>query len=523
MKKSQIKPMFTLFIILALFLLSAGCFYFFNIKETKKAMKIKKNNESNMPITNSNSVQEQDSISCSVSLTTETFQTIESFGASGGWWAQKVGGYTNLTKDGIAVRDYVAGLLFDQETGIGLTAYRYNIGAGSTDGNSDISDSWRRAEHFFKSDQGTESDKPSSYDWSKDTNAVWFLKEAVRYGIEDITFFVNSPPVTLTKNKKAHGDENGESKSNLASENYKAFAKYILDVTEHFIKEGIPVRYLSPINEPQWDWTGGQEGCHYEPEEMAACLKEVIAQLNKRTRLKNISVSAPESGEWGNTNYKYIQAILEDDILSSYFHTLDVHSYWSDSSAKRNFAAWLSNQDSHNVTCKTSEWCEMKNGKDYTMDSAIHLAQEIHDDLTILNVTSWQYWIAVSCYDYRDGLLYINPSTQTVTIPKRFYAMGQYSKFIRPGFIRRELNCTLPSLKISAYEGTGEDNTKQLVLVCVNSSEKAIQLHSDFLSDYSSVSIYATDEAHNLECTYEGEITEHLSISPLSVTTLCIR
>ena len=518
MKKPLHKFTILFFILPVLLFCSAGYFYFFHAKEAKEPMKT--HTESTNHTKNTNSIQEQDTITCSISLTSKACQTIESFGASGAWWAQNVGGYTNLTENGTTVRDYVANLLFDRETGIGLTAYRYNIGAGSTDGNSNISVAWRKAEHFFKSDQIMSNRNDYDYDWSKDANAVWFLKEAVRYGVKDITFFVNSPPVNLTKNKKAHGDE--EDKSNLSPENYKAFANYILDVTEHFKKEGIPIRYLSPINEPQWDWTGGQEGCHYEPEEMAACLKEVISQLKKRDSLKDISISAPESGEWGNTNYKYIQAILEDNTLSSYFHTLDVHSYWSDSNAKRNFASWLLTQGYQNVACKTSEWCEMKNGKDYTMDSAIHLAQEIHDDLTILNVTSWQYWIALSCYDFRDGLLYINPSTQSVTIPKRFYAMGQYSKFIRPGFVRQELNCTLPSLKISAYEGIGTNNTKQLIIVCVNSSEKTIDLQPDFLSNYKQTAIYTTDETHNLECTYQGAVKENLTIPPLSVTTLCI-
>lgn len=500
MHKKHIKFIWIIFIIIVLLILSVSHFYVANRKkEEKVTMKTK-----------------QDNITCSITLTEKKYQTIESFGASGGWWAQAVGGYTKPAQNGSTVHDYVASLLFDTEGGIGLSAYRYNIGAGSTDGGSDISDSWRRADNFIKSNTQT------SYDWNKDANAVWFLKEAVRYGIEDITFFVNSPPVHLTKNKKAHGDKTQKNTSNLAPEHYKEFAEYILDVTEHFIEEGIPVRYLSPINEPQWDWTGGQEGCHYEPEEMTACLKEIITQKNERNKLKHLSISGPESGEWGNTNYKYIQAIMEDDFLSSYFHTLDIHSYWTNASAKQHFAAWLLTQGYEQLTCKTSEWCEMTNGKDYSMDSAIHLAQEIHDDLTILNVTSWQYWIALSCYDYRDGLLYINPSTQTVTIPKRFYAMGHYSKFIRPGYVRRELNSTLPSLKISAYEGK-ETNKEKLIIVCVNSSEKSIDLETQFLSGFQQLAVYTTDNTHSLECTYDGAVKESLTIPPLSITTLSIQ
>ena len=72
------------------------------------------------------------------------------------------------------------------------------------------------------------------------------------------------------------------------------------------------------------------------------------------------------------------------------------------------------------------------------MESALVMANVIHDDLTIANVTSWQYWIAVSKYQYRDGLIYVNPLGQDVLQTKRLWALGNYSRFIRPGFVRLE-------------------------------------------------------------------------------------
>lgn len=57
-----------------------------------------------------------------------------------------------------------------------------------------------------------------------------------------------------------------------------------------------------------------------------------------------------------------------------------------------------------------SEWTEMQTGRDYGMDSALFMANIIHDDLTIANVLTWQYWIAVSKYNFRDGLIYTDES-----------------------------------------------------------------------------------------------------------------
>jgi len=81
--------------------------------------------------------------------TAETYQTIESFGASGAWWSQDVGGWIEEETAELSKREYIAELLFDPLEGIGLTSYRYNLGAGSTLQNSPrIEDSWRRAENF---------------------------------------------------------------------------------------------------------------------------------------------------------------------------------------------------------------------------------------------------------------------------------------------------------------------------------------------------------------------------------------
>lgn len=79
-----------------------------------------------------------------------TFQTIESFGASDAWSIQFVGKNWPDSK-----KEAIAQLLFSTEMdessnpkGIGLTAWRFNIGGGSAEQGSasNISDEWRRAE-----------------------------------------------------------------------------------------------------------------------------------------------------------------------------------------------------------------------------------------------------------------------------------------------------------------------------------------------------------------------------------------
>src|SRR5678815_1617774 len=84
-----------------------------------------------------------------ISITTDSiYQTIQNFGASDAWSGQFVGNWPDAKKNAIA--DW----LFSMDTvsngnpkGIGLSMWRYNLGAGSAeqDDNSGIKDEWRRA------------------------------------------------------------------------------------------------------------------------------------------------------------------------------------------------------------------------------------------------------------------------------------------------------------------------------------------------------------------------------------------
>ena len=123
----------------------------------------------------------------------KTYQTFEGFGASGAWWAQIVGAWNNKDPEsGIAVRDRISQLLYSKSKGIGLYTYRYNLGAGSKEsGRGNYSDPARRAECF--------ENKNGEYDFSKDTNAVYMMRQAAKDGINEIILFVNSPSNALQR------------------------------------------------------------------------------------------------------------------------------------------------------------------------------------------------------------------------------------------------------------------------------------------------------------------------------------
>ena len=227
------------------------------------------------------------------------YQTIEGFGASGCWWAQDVGGWENI--------DGILKWLYDDEVGIGL-----NIWAGT------ILVLVSQAKHGMSggSTQTVEV-SPGVYDLGRDRNAITAMKKAVELGADTVILFANSPPARLTISGYSSGAEDGG--PNLPPENEQEFAKYLVDITELMLNEGIPVKYLSPINEPQWNWkTGenGQEGCHYKPEQVISLSGKVAAELEKRSL--PVKISIPESGKWLDKEYTLdlYKKVMEDKILS---------------------------------------------------------------------------------------------------------------------------------------------------------------------------------------------------------------
>ena len=443
------------------------------------------------------------------------YQTLESFGTSGCWWSQYMGLWdAPYGNTGRSMREQIAALLYDREIGIGLTNYRYNLGAGSADsGNGSYADIHRRAQSFETA--------PGVYDWTKDEGAVWFLRQVTELGAQEVVLFCNSPLERLTKTGTAQMTPK-QWKSNIDPENYGAWAAYCCDVAEHFLEMGVPVKYISPINEPQWDWyEGNQEGCHYEPDAVPGVYLAFLEEMEKRPALAGVELSGPESGEWGGKTPRYVGMLLKNERLREHFSAVDCHSYWSDAQRKTAFVNWMAEQG-YSQKIRMSEWCEMVNGSDYGMDSAIVLAKTLAEDLRILNAVSWSTWVGVAPGGYHDGLIYAaeNGAGEISLTPlKRLWAYGNYTRFIRPGFTRVAAEGG-DACSAVAFRGR-EDGKNRLAVVLINdgADPREIRLTGDF-SAYATVSVYETSESRDLEKTAERAADILFTLAPRSVTTL---
>ncbi|MBO5776288.1 MAG: hypothetical protein J6R35_02830, partial [Clostridia bacterium] len=123
----------------------------------------------------------------------KTYQTFSGgFGTSGCWWAPDVGGWRAKTEDGEDIREAIARLLYDKESGLGMSVYRYNVGAAVTRDRGRYSHYWRTVESFLTAD--------GSYDFNRDKDGQYMLDLALKYGADQVVLFANSPPNSMTIN-----------------------------------------------------------------------------------------------------------------------------------------------------------------------------------------------------------------------------------------------------------------------------------------------------------------------------------
>jgi len=468
---------------------------------------------------------------------TKRYQTIDNFAASDAWSCQFVGNWPDVK------RNAIADLLFSrrmkpngQPEGIGLSMWRFNIGAGSSQqAKSGIKDEWRRTEGFLQSD--------GSYDWNKQSGQLWFLQAAKQRGVQQFLGFCNSPPVQLTSNKKAFADS---SKPNLSTAKFIAFADFLTTVTQNVhAKTGVRFNYLSPVNEPQWDWSNGaQEGTPFTNQDIAGIAKALNTSLLQNKLATKITLA--EAGD-----YKYlsgeadkpdkgnqIQAFLSPQS-TTYLGDLKTiepliagHSYFSTSpypeaeNRRKELASKVASVP--NLRFWQSEYCILgdNNGeidgrkRDLGIDAAIYLAKVIHNDLVNANASSWQWWLAVSPYDYKDGLIYIEKKKADGNFypSKMLWTLGNYSRFILPGAYRVEATegNTVEKHWVSSYLN---ETTKELITVVINEASKPKTLTLQIKgAENKNLRLYTTSATKDLE---PGSIENGPIILPeKSITTI---
>ncbi|MFE6076809.1 RICIN domain-containing protein [Paenibacillus sp. NPDC057886] len=393
------------------------------------------------------------------------YQTIEGWGTSLAWWGKVVGEYSN--------RDEYVEKMFSPTTGLGLNVLRYNIGGGDNPSSNVLE--YRKAVPGYQP-------SPGVYDWNADANQRYMLQAAKSYGVNVFEAFANSAPYWMTISGSVSGAANGG--NNLKPDYYDDFADYLTEVVKHFRDNwGITFDTVTPLNEPistWWKLGNNQEGMHFDRADQNTILSQVQSSLTAKGL--STKLSAPEEYSLDDTTTSFNSY---SSAVKSAISQINTHTYGGSNRASlRNTAT------SAGKHLWTSEYGDGD-------ASGLTMSRTILKDIRNMGASAWVYWQAV---DSADGWGFFknvlnNTQTTSYTVNQKYYVMGNYSKFIRPGY---KIIGMSDANTLAAYDAA----SGKVVLVTTNSdsSDTAVTYDlSQFTSVGSSAQVYRTSSTEKLQ------------------------
>ena len=363
-------------------------------------------------------------------------QEFEGWGTSICWWGNIVGKYPDQK------RDSIMDLLFDTADGLGLSIVRYNIGGGDNPSHHHMGTG--------KMMDGFKASESAQYDWTKDAGQRWCL-EAAKDRIPSDWFiaeaFSNSPPYWMTNSGCASGNSGGS--NNLKSGYFDDFADYLTEVVKHFRDTwNITFRTLEPMNEPMVGWSvnGGQEGCHIDVNQQDDLIREVKAQLDAKG-LTETKISAPDETSIDQTVSTWNSY---DAATKACVFQINTHVYYGsrrselrDAAKNGNKILWDSECDGSGAAAPFDQWTHNHNDIVPGLDIANRALRDLRD----MQVNGWVFWQAVESEQTQTslnknwGLIHADFNGGTkYYIPKKYYAVRQFSGFIRPHSTMIDIN-----------------------------------------------------------------------------------
>jgi len=273
---------------------------------------------------------------------------------------------------------------------------------------------------------------------------------------------------------------------------------------------------MSVGNEPDFASCGNNDPCNgnydttlYNANDMVSWVKIAGPKL----KANGVKVIAPEASEWNhawsNTSagpdvaghnssdplkcgfpastsgpcttgmgYDYGHFLAKDTTAWGAFDIFGVHEYDSQQATawpsdvnggKPDHEVWETEMSGVKWWKEQGPSCDIANG--------VAVAGWIHSALTTGMASAWLYWWYQSYYtDDNEGLMMMSGTTASgcsaSTPTKRYWVMGNFARYVRPGFVRVDVTGSVPSgVLLSAYT---DPTAGTVVVVAINTTSSAV-------------------------------------------------
>jgi len=248
-----------------------------------------------------------------------------------------------------------------------------------------------------------------------------------------------SPPAAMKNNNNVNG---GASNDTLKTDSYDAWATLLAGFPAYYKQQsGVDLFAISAQNEP--DFNPNYEACLYDKTQMVTWINTLGPKLAALT--PPVGVLAAEPDNWGNLwgGDNYGPAILADANASKYVSIIATHDYGNTSAGTYGRPAPPAGNTHHiwETECTPGD------------TGPITLATMVYAAFATGGVNGWHYW-------WTEAFV---PNASSP--PPQYYALGNFSKFVRPGFYRADVS--------GAAKASG---TVPLVVAFTNTSDGTVAI-----------------------------------------------
>ncbi|KAK4222373.1 glycoside hydrolase superfamily [Podospora fimiseda] len=346
-----------------------------------------------------------------------TYQTMDGFGTSEAF--QRAVTMQRLSEE--EQRKFLD-LMFSMDKGAGLSILRNGIGSSPD----------MRDDHMVSiqpKNPGGPKATPQ-YVWDKSDNGqVWVSREAVHtYGVK--TIYANAwsaPGYMKTNGNDANGGSLcGVSGASCSSGDWKqAFADYLVQYIKFYAAENITVTHLGFLNEP--DYTTSYASMRSSGTQAADFIKVLRPTLD-RNDLSNVIINCCDTMGWSTMNSMLSQMRSVESMVG----VTTGHSYTSGPTSQLSTKAksWMTEAADNNGAWTSAWYSNGGAGEGFTW------ANNIYSAIASGNVSAYLYWIGGQDRPSNTNSKMIRVVNKKVDPSKRLWAMGNWSRFVRPGAVR---------------------------------------------------------------------------------------
>ena len=357
-------------------------------------------------------------------------QTIDGFGASDAWFADDIAAHPQ--------RGQIMDLLFKTSgTGAGLSILRQRV-----------------APNPHPAD--------GSYDWNHDnwTGSGWVAQQAQARGVGTVWASAWTAPKWMKTNGKSSGG------GFLLADRYDDYADWLATWVERMETQyGITYYAVSPQNEPG---TKPWESMEWTPDDYNVFLRDHLRpEFNARSLSTN--VVAPEETNWDDVPL-YADVFMADPVTSSFVDIIGGHVYGGNPNSSYN---------GYGKPVWETEWSYDTSVEDDGISNGVRWAVNFWKLLVNAEVRAAHHWWLVNFNEDGKQQGLINATATGYTTTKRLFTIGQFSRFVRPGWQRIDATSKpYGNVYIAAFR---HPSNGQFALVAINegTSDRAVTFSFD--------------------------------------------